>query len=405
MSRLRVDKLGKHTSLISSGSTPLGGSQVYLENGPVLFIRSQNVLMNQLDVESAVYISDEMDRKMGRTRLQPDDVLLNITGASIGRVATFDGQSKRANVNQHVCVIRPDPSVLNARYLSRLIATPAFQGRIQQTQVGGTRQALTFSQIADFEIPLPPLGEQQRIAEVLDRTEDLRSKRRTALAHLDILIQSIFLDLFGDPTRNPKGWTRVAFGELLSKIDSGWSPICLDRPVMGNEWGVLKLGAVTWCEYNPAENKAMLPNVAPDPDLEVRPGDLLFTRKNTYELVAACALVQATPPRLQMSDLIFRFRLRPEANMDECFLHRLLIYPTKRREMQKLAGGSAGSMPNISKARLQNATIEVPPLSIQREFARRVAVVEKLKGAHRASLAELDALSGALQFRAFRGEL
>ena len=91
--------------------------------------------------------------------------------------------------------------------------------------------------------------------------------------------------------------------------------------------------------------------------------------------------------------------------MDECFLHRLLIYPTKRREMQKLAGGSAGSMPNISKARLQNATIEVPPLSIQREFARRVAVVEKLKGAHRASLAELDALSGALQFRAFRGEL
>ena len=257
-----------------------------------------------------------------------------------------------------------------------------------------------------WPVPLPPISEQRRIAEVLDRAEALRAKRRAALAQLDTLTQSIFLDLFGDPATNPRGWTRVPFGELSSKIDSGWKlPVCLDRPVAANEWGVLKLGAVTWCEYNPAENKAMLPKVAPDPELEVQPGDLLFTRKNTYDLVAACALVQTTPPRLQMSDLIFRFRLRPDANMDASFLHRLLIYPTKRREIQKLAGGSAGSMPNISKARLQSALIEAPPLPLQRDFARRVAAVEKLKAQSRASLTKLDALFAVLQHRAFRGEL
>jgi type I restriction enzyme S subunit len=192
---------------------------------------------------------------------------------------------------------------------------------------------------------------------------------------------------------------------LLANIDSGWSPNCLDRPVTGKEWGVLKLGAVTWCEYNAAENKALPPNVEPDAAIEVKRGDLLFTRKNTHELVAACALVRETPPRLLMSDLIFRLRMRPSAKVDTCFLHQLLIHPSKRREIQKLASGSAGSMPNISKARLQTATIELPPLSLQREFAHRVRAVEKLKAVQRASLAELDALFASLQHRAFRGEL
>jgi type I restriction enzyme S subunit len=233
----------------------------------------------------------------------------------------------------------------------------------------------------------------------------LRAKRRAALSQLDTIIQAIFLELFGDPVTNPKAWPRLPFAALLTNIESGWSPICLERPVKGNEWGVLKLGAVTSCEYNPTENKALPPGVDPDPDLEVKPGDLLFTRKNTYELVAACALVRETPPQLLMSDLIFRFRLCPDAPVNNEFLHQLLTYPTKRREIQRLAGGSAGSMPNISKGRLRTTPIELPPITLQRDFAHRVSAVEKLKTVHRRSLAELDTLFGALQHRAFRGEL
>lgn len=262
-----------------------------------------------------------------------------------------------------------------------------------------------FPEVRRSSIPLPPLAEQRRIAEVLDQAEALRTKRRAALAQLNSLTQSLFLDLFGDPVANPKKWPRVEFSELLSNIDSGWSPVCLDRPVSDNEWGVLKLGAITQCEFDASENKALPPGVEPDPSIEVKSGDLLFTRKNTHELVAACALVRETPPRLMMSDLVFRFRLRPDAKLDTTFLHQLLISPTKRREIQKLAGGSSGSMPNISKARLEMTVIEVPPIPLQREFARRVTAVEKLKAAQRASLAELDALFATLQHRAFRGEL
>ena len=95
--------------------------------------------------------------------------------------------------------------------------------------------------------------------------------------------------------------------------------------------------------------------------------------------MAACAFVHETPPRLLLPDLIFRFQLKHDAPIDPIYLHQLIINPAKRREIQKLAGGSAGSMPNISKSRLKETLIEVPPVQLQHEFARRIEVVEKVK--------------------------
>jgi type I restriction enzyme S subunit len=405
MSPLPVEKLGKHTSLISSGSTPLGGSQVYLTNGPVLFIRSQNVLMNQLDVENAVYISDEMDRKIGRTRLRAGDVLLNITGASIGRVATFDGQSERANVNQHVCVIRPDAHVLNARYLSCFIATPEFQRSIQQAQVGGTRQALTFSQIADFEVPFPPIAEQRRIAEVLDRAEALRAKRRAALAQLDALTQSIFLDLFGDPTSNPKGWPIRPVSDYVAEFqggrsieaESGEHAITVNR--------VLKISAVTGMRFLPHESKPVPDSYDPPHEHFTKTGDLLFSRANTTELVGAVAYVETTPPNLLLPDKLWRFVWRLPLAVTPLFVWALFQTPTVRREIARRATGTSGSMKNISQAKVFGIKTILPPFSLQREFACRIAAVEQMKATQRAALAELDALFAVLQHRAFRGEL
>ena len=303
-------------------------------------------------------------------------------------------------VNNHAHVLRPTSNV-DLAYLCRVLENY----NVKPFVTGTTRGKLTKAGASEIPIPLPPLAEQRRIAEVLDKAEALRAKRRAALAQLDSLTQSLFLDLFGDPVANSKKWDRRPFSELLEAIDSGWSPVCLDRPVTGDEWGILKLGAVTRCVYNALENKALPANEEPDPSLEVKAGDLLFTRKNTYELVAACAFVRATPPKLMMSDLIFRLRTKANAPVNKVFLQNLLVYPSKRSAIQKLASGSSGSMPNISKARLLTVPIELPPFDLQREFARRVTAVEKLKTAQRAALSELDALFASLQHRAFRGEL
>jgi type I restriction enzyme, S subunit len=397
MSRPPVEKLGQHTSLISSGSTPLGGSQVYLTNGPVLFIRSQNVLMNQLDLESAVYISDEMDRKIGRTRLQADDVLLNITGASIGRVATFDGQTKRANVNQHVCVIRPDPRVLSARYLSRLIATPAYQRRIQQAQVGGTRQALTFSQIADFEIPLPPMTEQRRIAEVLDRAEALRAKRRAVLAQLDTLTQSIFLDLFGNPRENRSRCKMVPLGELCVKLVDGThkTPSYTASGVPFITVKNMATGALKFenTKFISEDEYALLTR-------HVRPerGDILVSKDGTIGV--ACPVETDRDFSIFVSVALLKIK---HDIVDQIFLTGQ--FRTDWIQSQIRAGTKGIAIRHLHLNDFKKLRVLLPALSLQKEFVRRVVAVEKVKTNHRAWLDKMDAMFAVLQHRAFRGEL
>jgi len=398
--KIRLSKLCK---IITKGTTPTSIGFTFSDQG-IRFLRVQNVSNGKVNYEQQTLFIDEVTNKaLARSQILGGDVLISIAG-TIGRAGIVPDNAPPLNCNQALAIVRTNGDIYRP-YLRNWLESNDAQSQMIGATVTGTISNLSLTQIGNLQIPLPPLEEQKRIAEILDRASSLISKRKDAIAKLDTLTQSIFLEMFGDPIANLKGWKRLLFSELLDNIDSGWSPVCSDHQVSNGEWGVLKLGAVTWCEYNPNENKALLPNVKPNLALEVKVGDLLFTRKNTYELVAACVLVRETPPHLMMPDLIFRFRLCSDAPIDSCFLHQLLIYPTKRSNIQKLAGGSSGSMPNISKAKLQTISIEIPPLPLQKEFAQRVEAVEKLKATHRASLTELQSLFASLQHRAFRGEL
>ena len=267
-----------------------------------------------------------------------------------------------------------------------------------------TADNFSFSKLLEMAIPLPSLDKQRRVVSLLDQVESLRAKRRAAIALLDELAQSIFLDMFGDPVANPKQWGKLALAEILERIDSGKSPVCLERPAELDEWGVLKLGSVTQCVFLPEENKA-LKEESYTVDHEVKAGDLLFTRKNTPELVAAVAYVRNPRPRLLLPDLIFRLVPKADAPVSKVFLHGLLAFPTQRRKVRALASGSALSMSNISKAKLLKLEVPLPPVDLQRSYARQIDAIEGLKQRHQAHLAELDALFASLQDRAFRGTL
>ena len=207
------------------------------------------------------------------------------------------------------------------------------------------------------------------------------------------------------PVRNPKGWPKEPLIKLLDRIESGWSPLCESRIAAADEWAILKLGAVTKCVFDPRENKAVLSGCVPRPDIEVKDGDVLFSRKNTYELVAACALVVNPPPRLMMSDLIFRLRIRDRRKLLPEYLWQVLIQPSLRGQIQALAGGSAGSMPNISKERLMSAVIPVPPADLQLQFAARLAKLNTLNARCADICAQAENLCVSLTDRAFHGRL
>lgn len=340
-----------------------------------------------------------------RQLVQEGDVLVSTVRPNLNGVAMVPPQLNGATASTGFCVIRANRAVLEPRYAFHWVKSPTFVSNMVAQATGASYPAVSDRIVLDSEIPLPPLPEQRRIAAILDKADALRTKRREALAQLDRLAQSIFVEMFGDPVANAKNWPRHALGDLLSSIDSGWSPVCLERPAEGEEWGVLKLGAVTSCVYDFQANKALPPGVEPVPDIEVKPGDLLFSRKNTHELVAACAFVESTRPRLMMSDLMFRLQVRDENKLNKRFLHGLLTNPRKRAEVQKLAGGSAGSMPNISKAKLLALQIELPPIALQEEFASRVQKAGRMKDTIECAAVQGDLLFSSLQHRAFRGEL
>jgi type I restriction enzyme, S subunit len=302
-------------------------------------------------------------------------------------------------------VLRPKQN-LDGAYLFHLLRAPFIRkaGEMKMKGAAGQRR-VPADFFAQLQIPLPPLAEQKRIAAILDAADTLRAKRREAIAQLDSFLQSTFVDMFGDPVRNEKGWEVKKLEDWLENIDSGWSPKCLERKANNDEWGVLKLGAVTWCEFDENEQKALPLDLKPRSELEVKRGDLLFTRKNTYDLIAAVVYVHNVRPYLMLSDLIFRLRLKHDINIEPMFLWKLLIEQNQRQTIQKLAGGAAASMPNISKAKLKSVILIHPPLPLQHKFATIVESVERQKARMQAHLAELDALFASLQARAFNGEL
>lgn len=162
-----VKRLKYLVNKIGSGKTPLGGSEIFEETG-ILFIRSQNVHNGLIQLEDkSTYINRNIHRQMIGTSVEKNDILLNITGASIGRVAKYD-LDVEANVNQHVCIIRCDRFVL-PDYLMYFIMSEFGQFMIKIHQISGNREGLSFDNIGNFKIIIPDLDYQYKISQYLNK--------------------------------------------------------------------------------------------------------------------------------------------------------------------------------------------------------------------------------------------
>jgi type I restriction enzyme S subunit len=156
-----VKKIKHITTKIGSGVTPTGGGTAYLESG-IPLLRSQNVLFGKIELEGVAFISQKTHDSMNNSQVKKGDVLLNITGGSIGRCHYVDVDIS-LNVNQHVCIVRPSNQITTI-YLNGLLASEVGQGQIWFFQQGGGREGLNFQAIKNFYVPLPPKEEQEQIA-------------------------------------------------------------------------------------------------------------------------------------------------------------------------------------------------------------------------------------------------
>lgn len=170
----------KHiSSKINSGVTPKGGADVYVDEG-VPMLRSQNITFERLDIDYAVKIPEEVHNSMSNSKLRRGDVLLNITGASLGRCNFFDDDDIEANVNQHVCIIRPRFQILT-KFLFYLLNSEIGQAQIFSGFKGSGREGLNFESIKNFRLPVPDIKSQEKIIERLDKISDSVKKQKNLI--------------------------------------------------------------------------------------------------------------------------------------------------------------------------------------------------------------------------------
>ncbi len=169
LQKMKAQKFGEFLIKIGSGITPRGGSSVYLSQG-IPLIRSQNVRDGYLDLTDVVFIGNSQHQIMSNSQVLPNDVLLNITGASIGRSCVFPENIGEANVNQHVCILRCSTSV-NPHYLSSFLNSELGWKFVSSYQAGGNREGLNYQQISSFKIELPSIEDQSKFADILINLE------------------------------------------------------------------------------------------------------------------------------------------------------------------------------------------------------------------------------------------
>ena len=333
-----------------------------------------------------------------RQIIRSGDVLVSTVRPNLNAVGRVPVELDGATASTGFCVLRPRSEVADGAYLFHWVRSPRFVGEMVRRATGASYPAVSDRIVCESKIPLPPLPEQRRIAEILDKADALRAKRRAAVAQLDTLTQSIFLDMFGDPATNPKGWPVRTIRDLLESASYGTS----EKAAATGEFPVLRMNNITRTgEMDFAELKYMSLREDQRDRYLVRTGDVLFNRTNSADLVGKTAIYREANPMAYAGYLI---RLRVNRKYEPEYLAAFLNTVYSKRVLRSMCKSIIG-MANINATELQALQIPVPLHPVQHEFAGRITAVEKLKAAHRISLVEQDDLFTALQQRAFRGDL
>lgn len=355
------------------------------------YLRVANVFEDRIDI-SDVKEMDFPPTHYERYKLEPGDILLN-EGQSpewVGRPAMYRGELPGACFTNSLIRFRPLPGV-DGRYAFYLFLHHLHSRRfMREAQITTNIAHLSANRFKSVEFPLPPLREQERIVaaigEHLPRLDAAGVAVRSAQRRIGVLSLALL-------ARSQSEGEELALDDLLVDIEAGKSFKTSGRRATPDEWGVIKVSAMTWGNFDEAENKAVPLGRPVDRRHEILPGDLLLSRANTSEYVGATVLVGDCRRRLLLSDKSMRLLTRE--GVDRRWLRFALGSPQLRSQMSVLATGTSDSMRNISQAKVRRLRIRVP------EADRQKALADDIEEALRA-IGRLEADVQAIRKRAMR---
>ena len=356
----------------------------------------------------------------------PGDIVFSKIDARSGAIGMLPATIAKAVVTTEFPVFVGNPEKLDSSFAQRVLRTSDFLKALGAKATGTSgRKRITPEAFLDLRVPLPPLSEQRAIVAAYDAAlAEAAAKERAAdaveagaMADLEAALgfaaplplpdRPVFIASFRDFDRwSHEGvlrqiageataatdWPMVQLREVIADLENGWSPKCLDRPAEADEWGILKLGSVSFGNYDENQNKALPPHLKPRSILEVRAEQVLISRANITRLVGATALVRETRSRLMLCDKIFRVVWREPSPVTPEFINEILRINEVRRQIETKLTGTSPTMKNISKPALLSLTFPLPPLDDQRTL---IEALEAARAAAKGMRAEAAALRAA----------
>jgi type I restriction enzyme, S subunit len=388
----RVAELAEQIRGVSYGKEDVSSTA---RPGYLPVLRAGNIGEDGLVFDDLVFVPAE--RISEKQKIRQDDVVIAASSGSLDVV----GKAARALVDYDggfgaFCkVLRPGPDV-DPAYFAHYFRTPVYRRRCSALAAGVNINNLRNEHLDRMEIPLPPFPEQRRIAEILDKADALRVKRRAALAQLDALTQSIFLDLFGDPATNPKGFPIAQMGDLCDVRDGthdspryvsdGGYPLVTSKNVTGGLVDLTDVNYISEADYIQINKRS-----------KVDRGDIILPMIGT---IGSPVLVDHEPRYAIKNVALIKFtKTSPSAVFVR---HLLSSHYFDYIVSQKNRGGTQKF---VSLGDLRAFPLPLPSNDEQHEFAHRIKAVDKTRTTSRTSESELTALFTSLQYRAFRGEL
>ena len=364
-------------------------SEYFGDSGILPVVRIRDVVRGK----SSTYYGGNFDH---RYVIHDGDVLIGMDG-EFNRARWRGGE---ALLNQRVCRIASSSDILDDRYLFHML--PRALNEIERLTPFVTVKHLSVKQIRQIKIPLPPVAQQRRIADILDKAEALRAKRRAALAQLDAFTLSIFLDMFGDPTAKESAWPLLRVGDL-AEIQGGLQ-VSAARKDFLHEVPYLRVANVQRGYLDLSEVKVIRASGAEIARTTLLRDDLLIVEGhgNPAE-IGRGALWDGSIPRCVHQNHLIRVRFDAKSIIP-VYACTYLNSSFGRKHLLR-AGKTTSGLNTINVSEVRATPIPKPPIDLQLQFASRVQAVGRLKASHNASHLKIDTLFASLQHRAFRGEL
>lgn len=362
-------KLGTLATKVGSGSTPKGGDAVYTSIGHY-FVRSQNVGMGFLMLDNIAHINDDIHQKHKATEIYENDVLLNITGASIGRTAVATKELEGGNVNQHVCIIRTNSKV-NPKFLCDYIQTQRIQNHIKSLQTGGSREGLNFEQIRSFPISLLSINEQNKLTCLLDKINERIATQVRLIDRLQSLMiglnNSLYEQYGNDITTSfmELGYSYSGLSGKSAKDFGSGKPFITYLNVYSNI--IVDETDYQYVRINDGEKQNI-----------VRTGDVLFTLSSETPEEVGIGSVYLGEKEVYLNSFCFGIHIERNQLAYSPYLSYYVTSTAFRKFIYPFAQGSTRF--NLCKADFEKASIKLPSLDNQKRISAMLdCIAEKIQ--------------------------